>query len=90
MQKEEVFRGAANQTKEKKSNLHVAMQSLQEELYYVWRKLAMWIITVHSKSNLTVFEFDNQKEAKEAFKRIQGYKILTEVIYFNDHSLVEA
>jgi hypothetical protein len=36
-----------------------------------------------------MFEFGTKKEAKEAFERIQGYKILTEVIYFNDSCLVE-
>jgi len=50
----------------------------------------MWVITVHSKSSLKIFEFDTQKEAKEAFERIQGHKILTQVIYFNDSCLVEA
>lgn len=50
----------------------------------------MWVITVHSKNNIQMFEFDTEKEAKEAFKGIRGYKILTEVIYFNDHCLVEA
>ncbi|WP_197089670.1 hypothetical protein [Bacillus sp. SA1-12] len=44
----------------------------------------MWIITAHSKNNIKMFEFDTEKEAKEAFGRIRGYKILTKVIYFND------
>lgn len=48
----------------------------------------MWIITVYSKNNLNMFEFDTEKEAKEAFKKIQGCKILTELIYFNDFCLV--
>lgn len=48
----------------------------------------MWIITVYSKSNLNMFEFDTEKEAKEAFKKMQGCKILTEIIYFNDFCLV--
>ncbi|WP_176713743.1 MULTISPECIES: hypothetical protein [Bacillaceae] len=50
----------------------------------------MWIITVHSKNNVQMFEYDTQKEATEAFKRIKGHKFLTEVIYFNDSCLVEA
>lgn len=45
----------------------------------------MWIITVHSKSNIKMFEFYTEKEAKEVFERIQGYKILSEVIYFCDY-----
>lgn len=35
-----------------------------------------------------MFEFDTEKEAKEAFKKMQGCKILTEIIYFNDFCLV--
>jgi hypothetical protein len=50
----------------------------------------VWIITAHSTNNIKMFEFDNEKEAKVAFERIQGYKILTEVIYFNDCFLVES
>ncbi|WP_408006965.1 hypothetical protein ACJROX_20030 [Pseudalkalibacillus sp. A8] len=41
----------------------------------------MWIITVHLNNNIKMFEFDTEKEATAAFKRIQGHKILTEVIY---------
>ncbi|WP_332634961.1 hypothetical protein [Halalkalibacter flavus] len=44
----------------------------------------MWIITTFSKGNTTMFEFDTEKEAKEAFANIQGYKIISEVVYFND------
>jgi ArsR family metal-binding transcriptional regulator len=44
----------------------------------------MWVITVYSNSNITMFEFDTEKEAREAFKNIQGDKILSEVVYFND------
>ncbi|HEY9576776.1 MAG TPA: hypothetical protein VIR64_03795 [Pseudobacillus sp.] len=50
----------------------------------------MWVITVHSENSLKVFEFDTEKEARGAFREIPGYKILTEVIYFNDYCLVEA
>lgn len=44
----------------------------------------MWIITVYSKENTTMFEFNTEKEARETFKKIQGCKILSEVVYFND------
>jgi len=49
----------------------------------------MWIITVYSKENdIKMFEFNTKKEASEAFKHIEeGYKILSEVIYLNEHSL---
>jgi hypothetical protein len=50
----------------------------------------VWIITAHLKNTIKMYEFDNKKEAKEAFERIQGYKILTEVIYFNDYCLVNS
>ena len=43
----------------------------------------MWVITVYSKDNMTMFEFDTEKEAREAFENIPDYKILTEIIYFN-------
>lgn len=45
----------------------------------------MWVITVYSKESTTMFEFDTEKEAREAFENIQGCKILSEIIYFNDH-----
>jgi hypothetical protein len=41
----------------------------------------VWIITVHSKNNMKMFEFCTEKEAKEMFKKIKGCKILTEVVY---------
>jgi len=45
----------------------------------------MWIITLYntySKDNkITMFEFETEKEAKENYERIQGCKILSEVIY---------
>ncbi|CAH0314118.1 hypothetical protein SRABI96_05134 [Peribacillus sp. Bi96] len=50
----------------------------------------MWVITVHSRNNVKIFEFDTEKEAKETFRGIKGCKILTEVIYFNDYDLVES
>ncbi|MGM0878044.1 MAG: hypothetical protein ACQEWV_25845 [Bacillota bacterium] len=45
----------------------------------------MWVITVYSKENTTMFEFNTENEAREAFENIQGCKILSEVVYFNDH-----
>lgn len=45
----------------------------------------MWVITVYSPENSTaMFEFDNEKEAREAFGKMKGRKILSEVVYFND------
>ena len=45
----------------------------------------MWLITVYSEGKITMFELDTEQEAREAFKNIQGYKILSEIIYFNDN-----
>ena len=44
----------------------------------------MWIITVYSKENTTLFEFDTEEEARNAFKKMTGNKILSEIVYFND------
>jgi hypothetical protein len=46
--------------------------------------LFMWVITVHAKERIQMFEFDTEIEAREAFKKIEGSKFLSEVIYFND------
>ncbi|MDQ0972186.1 ArsR family metal-binding transcriptional regulator [Neobacillus niacini] len=47
--------------------------------------MLMWIITVYSKgNNISMFEFNSEQEAREAFKNVSGCKILSEVIYFND------
>jgi hypothetical protein len=46
----------------------------------------MWNITVYSKENrIIMYEFDTENEAREAFKNIKGCKILSEIVYFNDH-----
>ena len=50
----------------------------------------MWIISVHTKNNITMFEFETEKEAKATFERTQGCKFLTQVIYFNDDYLVKS
>ena len=45
----------------------------------------MWVITVYSQENNTaLFEFTAEQEAREAFEKMEGCKILTEVIYYND------
>ncbi|WP_165350912.1 MULTISPECIES: hypothetical protein [Bacillaceae] len=40
----------------------------------------MWVITVYVKNDIEIFEFENEKEAKEVYKGIQGCKILSEII----------
>lgn len=47
--------------------------------------MLMWIITVYSKgNNISMFEFNSEKDAREVFNNVSGCKILSEVIYFND------
>lgn len=46
----------------------------------------MWIVTSFVDAEPTVFEFKTEKEAREASKNIEGYKILTEVVS-NDSDL---
>jgi ArsR family metal-binding transcriptional regulator len=48
----------------------------------------MWLITVYSEGKITMFELDTEQEAREAYKNIQGDKILSEIIYFNDKQFV--
>ncbi|WP_185907906.1 hypothetical protein [Psychrobacillus soli] len=50
----------------------------------------MWIITVYTnEGSIKMFEFKDEKEARESTQKIKDNKILSNVIYFND-DLVEA
>ncbi|WP_177177244.1 hypothetical protein [Bacillus sp. MUM 116] len=44
----------------------------------------MWVITLYTMENIKMFEFEKQEEAIEVFESIQGTKILSEIVYFND------
>ncbi|MEH7108122.1 MULTISPECIES: hypothetical protein [Bacillaceae] len=44
----------------------------------------MWVITRYVDSNISMFEFETEEEAREALKGMKGCNILSEVIYFND------
>jgi ArsR family metal-binding transcriptional regulator len=44
----------------------------------------MWIITRYAKGKIFMYEFNTELEARESLKDIEGNKILSEVIYFND------
>ena len=44
----------------------------------------MWVITVYTKNDIQMYEFENQEEAKKTFKKLKGNKVLSEVIYYND------
>ncbi|WP_338448876.1 hypothetical protein R4Z09_22045 [Niallia oryzisoli] len=50
-------------------------------------EVMMWVITAYQEEETKIYEFKTEKEAKEAFKSIQGYKILTEVISFYNRSV---
>ncbi|OIK08302.1 hypothetical protein [Bacillus sp. MUM 13] len=44
----------------------------------------MWAITLFLDDTTKIYEFKTEKEAMEYFKRIEGYKILSEIVYSND------
>ncbi|WP_423800243.1 hypothetical protein [Neobacillus sp. SAB-20_R2A] len=44
----------------------------------------MWIITRYLDSNIPMFEFKTEQEARETLKKMKGYNVLSEVVYFND------
>lgn len=44
----------------------------------------MWIITCYLDSNISMFEFKTEQEARETLKDMKGFNILSEVVYFND------
>ncbi|WP_168733832.1 hypothetical protein [Metabacillus sediminilitoris] len=46
----------------------------------------MWVITQYSRGNISMYEFKTEQEARDRFNMIQGNKILSEVIYYNDPS----
>jgi hypothetical protein len=51
----------------------------------------MWVITVFSEGKYSnMYEFDTENEAREAFRNIQGYKILTEMVYLEPCSSLVA
>ena len=45
----------------------------------------MWVITIFTKSEtIRMLEFEEEKEARQAFKAIEGCKILTELVDINE------
>jgi hypothetical protein len=46
--------------------------------------ITMWIITRYLDSNISMFEYETEDAAREALKYMEGSKILSEVVYFND------
>ncbi|WP_199445783.1 hypothetical protein [Bacillus weihaiensis] len=49
----------------------------------------MWVLTVYANETIKMYEFDNEKEAKESCQKIEGTAFLSHVVYFNDE-FVEA
>ncbi|WP_186328746.1 hypothetical protein [Bacillus sp. X1(2014)] len=47
----------------------------------------MWVITRYTEKSIKIFEFDTEKEAREALSEMHGYSILTEVIFYNNPCL---
>ncbi|WP_181884360.1 hypothetical protein [Neobacillus piezotolerans] len=44
----------------------------------------MWIITAYKDKTISMYEFEDEKEARESFEWFEGTKILSHVIYYND------
>jgi ArsR family metal-binding transcriptional regulator len=47
----------------------------------------MWVITVFTEQNVTMYEFENESEARESIQTMKGRKILSHVVYYNDKIL---
>ncbi|MFZ7822192.1 hypothetical protein ACO1DI_03545 [Priestia sp. 40] len=49
----------------------------------------MYVITCYvGKSELRMYEFDSKEEALSQLKNLKGCTILSEVVYFNDSSVI--
>ncbi|WP_428908131.1 hypothetical protein [Niallia sp. Krafla_26] len=44
----------------------------------------MWILTVYQGDSITMYEFEDEKEARESFEKYKGTKILSQLIHYND------
>ncbi|WP_185113077.1 MULTISPECIES: hypothetical protein [Bacillaceae] len=44
----------------------------------------MWIITLYKSRGIVMYEFETEQAAREVYCNIEGDRILSEVIYFND------
>jgi ArsR family metal-binding transcriptional regulator len=49
----------------------------------------MWIINIYLDEEITMFEYDSEEEAREAFENIHGCKIISQIVYFNDSNFAE-
>jgi hypothetical protein len=44
----------------------------------------VWILTLYSADSIKMFEYENKDEAWEKYDKVDGCKILSEIIYFTD------
>lgn len=49
----------------------------------------MWVLTLYLQDSIQMFEFDNKDEAREKYNKIDGCKILSQVIYYTDFEEIE-
>ncbi|WP_269748488.1 hypothetical protein [Robertmurraya korlensis] len=42
----------------------------------------MCIITAYLNKDITMFEYDTEEEAREAYEKIKGYKIILKIIVY--------
>jgi len=53
---------------------------------FIEEECNMWVITLYEGSDIKMFEFETEVEAKKVFKNLKGSKILSNVVYYNDPS----
>ena len=46
--------------------------------------MIVWVLTYYVKGSIQMFEFENRDEAKAKYDKLEGCRILSEVIYYND------
>jgi hypothetical protein len=44
----------------------------------------VWILTLYSADSIKMFEYENKDEACEKYDKVDGCKILSEIIYYTD------
>jgi hypothetical protein len=68
----------------KRGKIYRSVYLLDRTYLYMRRGISMWIITCYVDSNISMFEFKTEQEAREKLKDMKGYNVLSEVVYFND------
>lgn len=49
----------------------------------------MWVITCYEGSNISMYEYETETEAREACKSMKCCKVLSEIVYYNDSRFKE-